>query len=66
MTTEAEMIADAAAFGVDVNDCDPLGWIADDDLMCFVRWCRTNGPVVTADPRVVRRVLAAYVGVDRG
>ena len=61
----ATLIAEAAAYGVDVNECDPLEWIDDDNLMCFVKWCRTNGPVVTADPRIVRRVLRAYVGIEQ-
>lgn len=54
-----ELYADLSQYGVDIEP-DPLDAIDDDALACFVRWCRTNGPVITADVRIARRVLSAY------
>jgi len=62
MDCRPALVADAAAYGVDVNEHDPLAGVPDDNLLCFVRWCRANSIVLTSDPILVRRVFAVYCG----
>jgi hypothetical protein len=37
--------------------------MTDEELMCFVRWCRDNDERITQLPDLCRRVLKAYAGV---
>jgi len=57
--THAELIADAAAYGVDVNATTAFV-IGDDELAAFVHWARNNRADLVYAPGVARRVLRAY------
>ena len=37
--------------------------MTDEQLMCFVQWCRLNDDRIVELPELCRRVLKAYAGV---
>lgn len=63
MCDRAGLIADAAAFGVDLigSDLDEVH-IGDDELRTFVEWVRRNPAHLVCDVVIARRVLNAYAG----